>query len=94
MLRQKTAGLDADKPRAQKMPHAARKNWNMRSDVEYDQENMNHPIKVTENLMTRCLVWKLVKALSLLVNDQTDGQSNYSKASERITTGINGLSKK
>ena len=53
MLRQKSVCLDTDKPRAQKMAHPARTNRNMRSDVEYDQENKHHFIDVTEKPVTR-----------------------------------------
>ena len=52
-LRQKFVCLDTNEPRAQKMPNSARKNWNIRSEVEYDPENMNRSIKLTGNLVSR-----------------------------------------
>ena len=52
-LLEKKACLDTDEPRTQRTPHPARTNWNMRSDVEYDQDNKSHPLKLTGNLISR-----------------------------------------
>ena len=51
VLGQKSACLDTEAPKAQ--THPARTNWIMRSDVEYDQQNMYHPLKVMKKLATR-----------------------------------------
>ena len=84
MLRQKSTCLDTDEPRAQKMPHLSRTNWKMRSDVEYDQENMNHPIKVTEGLdavelTVRQPVEKLPGRANSLAGVQSSNYKMYGK---------------
>ena len=52
MVCQKSACLDTDEPRTQKKPHPATKMLNLRLDIKYDQE-MNHPLKLTGNLVSR-----------------------------------------
>ena len=43
VLKQKSACLDSDDPRALKFPQPMATDWEDRSDVDYDVEHINHP---------------------------------------------------
>ena len=48
-IEQKSTCLDANDPRAVKLPHPKETNWEDRSYADYNVEDINHPTQLSQN---------------------------------------------